>query len=211
MNQPRKRAAESGFTLVEAMITATLLAIILAAVANTTTVATRSTEENVASAESITQCRRYLERVAKLVLPAKMSTLKMPATQADVAALLAGSVGEWIEAPGDTQWRNGIQFLAATGTESMNAMLSTSTRALEFTLEPTESANGVDDDEDGLVDEGTVSLLHEGVIVHVLHGVEICSFQLTDRLLAIRMRCGFEKNGRTHRADLTQRIFLRNN
>ena len=211
MNHRSDRAAQRGFTLVEVMIAATVLAVMMAAIFNTTTVATRSTEENVASAESITQCRRYLERVARLVIPAKMSTLQMPATAADVTALLATSVGEWIDAPGDAEWRNGIQFLAATGQLAMNAVLSTSTRALQFTMEATETDNDIDDDGDGLVDEGIVTLLHDGVTVRVLHGVETCSFQLTDRLLAIRMRCGLQKNGRTHRADLTQRVFLRNN
>ena len=211
MNQRNARRSSGGFTLVEVMIAATITAVMMAAIWNSTSVATRSTEENMASAESITQCRRYLERVAKLVLPAKMSTLKMPAIAADVTNLVATSVGEWIDAPGDTEWRGGIQFVAASGTLRMNAALLTSMRALEFAMDPTESDNNADDDGDGLVDEGRVSLLHDGTVIHVLQGVEICSFQLTDRLLAIRMRCGLWKNGRTHRADLTQRIFLRNN
>ena len=211
MSSRREVAAGSGFSLVEMMIATVILAVMMAAVWNTTTTATRATEENVAAAESLTQCRRYLERVAKLAIPAKLSTLQMPAIQADVNAALAASVGEWIEAPGDAEWRSGIQFLAATGTASMNAMLSTSLRAVRFTREPTEVANGVDDDGDGLVDEGTVSLLHDGATIHVLRGVEVCNFQLGDRLLAVRMRCGISKGGRIHRADLTQRLFLRNN
>jgi len=211
MSQRNPRRTSGGFTLVEVMIAATITAVMMAAIWNSTTVATRSTEQNVASAESITQCRRYLERVAKLVLPAKMSTLKMPATAADVTNLLATTVGEWIDAPGDAEWRGGLQFVAAKGELKMNAALLTSMRALHFTMEPTEIDNNADDDGDGLIDEGTVSLLHDGSVIHVLQGVETCSFQLTDRLLAIRMRCGLEKNGRTHRADLTQHIFLRNN
>jgi len=207
----RRSDAASGFTLTEVMVGTVILAVMMAAVWNTTTTATRATEENTVSAESLTQCRRYLERVTRLVTPAKMSTLEMPASAADVAAGLAVTVGEWIEAPGDAEWRTGIQFLAASGTASMNAMLNTSLRSVSFTLEAAETDNDLDDDGDGLVDEGTVSLLHDGTTIHVLRGVEACSFQLSDRLLAIRMRCGITKGGRTHRADLTQRIFLRNN
>ena len=44
----------------------------------------------------------------------------------------------------------------------MNARLNTALRQVAFTLDSGELANLVDDDSDGLVDEGQIKLLHEG-------------------------------------------------
>ena len=140
-----------------------------------------------------------------------ITTILMQAIQADVTAGRATAVGEWIP-PTDLIWRPGIQFQSASGLLSMNAALSTSPRRLTFELEAGESANGVDDDGDGLVDEGGVRLLHDLVTIAVVRNIEICEFRLNGRMLRVRIASGRNDRSRTViRAVLEQSFYLRNN
>jgi hypothetical protein len=142
---------------------------------------------------------------------AKMSTLRMAAVQDDVTAGAASYVGEWID-PSELVWRPGVEFLSASGLLSMNARLSSATRRVVFTLDPGEVANGSDDDGDGLIDQGTITLLHETVEVAVVRDVELCEFELDGRLLRMRIaiarRAG---DGRIDRARMERAVYLRNN
>jgi hypothetical protein len=140
-----------------------------------------------------------------------MTTIAVQAVQEDVIAGRATAVGEWI-APTDLLWRPGIEFQSASGLLSINAALSNSSRRLTFALEPTETANGLDDDGDDLVDEGEVRLVHDLVTVAVVRNVEDCMFQLDRRMLRVRTAGGrTDHTGRVYRAKLEQSFYLRNN
>ncbi len=219
MNAPRKKAAH-GFTLIELLIAVSVLAIMMSAIGNVTSATNDAVEIHNRSAEVATMARRNLQRVSWFTRPAKLSTIKVQATAIDVKYGYATNVGEWIDPPpiGATpeDYRPGIQFLAASsvgGKMVMNAALSTATRELIFTTDPGEIAgNNIDDDGDDLVDEGYVSLEHEGVTITVVRNVMECEFKLDGRLLTVQFElANRDSKGRIHTSKIEQHIYLRNN
>ena len=94
----------------------------------------------------------------------------------------------------------------------MNAALNTAPRSLTFAMEDGETANGIDDDGDGLIDEGAVRLVHDNSTVAMISGVEDCGFCFDGRMLGIRLRVARrDGQGRTFRGYQEQWYYLRNN
>ena len=94
----------------------------------------------------------------------------------------------------------------------MNAALLTSPRRIVFALEASETDNDVDDDGDGLIDEGTITLLQNSITLAILKDVEECSFSLDGRMLMMRLQVARRNSeGRIYRCFLEQRFYLRNN
>lgn len=206
-----EKSTQSGFTLLEMTLVVTILVPVLAGIAVTTQTVSSTMVSNTRNADSQTAVRRMGARVGGLLRPAKISSIKVQAVQADVAALRASAVGEWIDST-DLLWRPGLQFVAASGLLSMNAALSTSTRQFTFALEGTETANGVDDDGDGLIDEGEITMLQNGTTLAILKDVEECSFSMEGRVLSVRLRVArSDRQGIVYRSSLEQRFYLRNN
>jgi len=209
--QQPDRGQESGFTMIEMAIVMTILLPILAGIAVTTSTVNSTVEANSRRADVMTYSRRMGQRIAKLVRPAQMSTITVQAVAQDVAMARAATIGEWI-APTDLVWRPGIEFKSASGLLSMNAKLSTSPRRIVFKLDPAETDNDADDDGDGFVDEGTVTLVQNNVTLAILRDVEECTFALDERMLKMRLRVARRAtNGRVYRSFLEQQFYLRNN
>ncbi len=202
---------ESGFTLLETMISLSVVIPILLIIGATSSTASQSIETSSRAADVNTACRRMSQRLAKLIRPAKLSTVEVPAVTDDVTTLLATSVGEWIS-PTDLAWRPGLQFLSATGQFSMNAALSTTPRRIVFELDSGETDNDQDDDGDGLIDEGRVLLLQNGITLAILRDVEECTFMFDGRLLSMRLRIARRAaDNRIYRSEVEQQFYLRNN
>jgi len=203
--------AESGVSMLELLLgVAFLLPLLLGAVQLTQTVG-KTVDSNATSSQCMAQLQRAFQTTAEFAQSCKMSTLRMRAVASDVALGLASAVGEWIE-PSDLVWRPGLRFLSASGLLSMNARLSTSQREIDFVLDPGEVDNDLDDDGDGMVDEGQIVLLHEGTRVAVLPNVEHCQFMLEGRVLQIRIGVARRGgDGGVERAVLQRSVFLRNN
>ncbi|MHC5065117.1 MAG: hypothetical protein ACYTG5_14215 [Planctomycetota bacterium] len=209
-SEPREKE-QGGMTLVELSIVVTIMVPILAGIAVTTKTVNSTMVANTRAADAHTHARRMGQRVGSLLRPAKISSIKVQAVAADVTALRATTVGEWIDST-DLIWRPGIEFLAASGLLSMNAALSTSTRRISFALEAGETANGVDDDGDGLVDEGEITMLQNGNTLAILREVEECSFSMDGRVLSLRLRVArSDRQGVVYRSSIEQRFYLRNN
>ena len=205
------RHREAGFTLLEATLALAFLLPVLVGIVQMTSGISRTVEVNATSSQTQGMLQRAFQGLSRFVQAAKMSTLRMQAVQDDVDLALATSVGEWID-PTDDVWRPGLQFLSASGLLSMNASLNTSTRQVVFTRDGGELANLVDDDSDGLIDEGEITLLHEGTRVAVLRDVEICEFALEGRVLNVRIAVAQRmSDGRVERARMERAIYLRNN
>ncbi|MHC4077664.1 MAG: prepilin-type N-terminal cleavage/methylation domain-containing protein, partial [Planctomycetota bacterium] len=205
------RRREGGFTMIEMSIVMTILVPILVGIAVTTSSVNNTMEADSRRADVMTYCRRMSQRIAKLVRPAQMTTITVQAVQVDVTMLRAAAVGDWI-APTDLVWRPGIEFRSASGLLSMNAALLTSPRRIVFALEPSETDNDIDDDGDGLVDEGTITLLQNDITLAILKDVEECSFALDGRILKMRLRVARRSSDRRiYRNFLEQRFYLRNN
>ncbi len=202
---------EVGFTLIEVMIVLAIAFPILTGIALTTTSVNKSLEANSRSADVNSYSRRVLARIGNLIRPAQMSTFRVLAAAQDVTENRASKVGEWI-LPTDLVWRPGLEFRSASGLLSMNAVLSTSLRRVVFVRDPGELDNDVDDDGDGLVDEGRVILLQNTVTLDILKGVEELSFALDGRMLKIRLRVARRAtDGRPYRFTTESQFYIRNN
>ncbi len=208
---PRASGSDAGFTLLEVMLAALVVIVLLGGVSRSTVFVNGALAANTTRDEAVTSVRRAVARVGSFVRPGKLSTISVTAVAEDVTAGRATAVGQWI-APTELVWRPGIQLTAAAGLLSMNAALSTSPRRLTFALDAGETANGADDDGDGLIDEGTVQLVHNLVTVAMLRDVEDCAFALEGRTLAVRMQCArLDGQGRVYRARRECGFYLRNN
>lgn len=201
---------QAGFTLVELTLVAALLAMVMAGVAAFLSAATTSIrlDDNVAVAMESLQ--RSAIRVSQVMRPCSISTYRVLSTQADVPAS-ASAPGQWIE-PVDGEARAAIQFRSATGELSLNAQRLTEPRSFRIQLEPGETENDADDDGDGLVDEGRLTLDYDGIPVALASSLEAATFTLTGRLLTIRVQSAARtRAGIVQRFTAEEVLYLRNN
>ena len=201
---------QSGFTLVELTLVASLLAMVMAGIAAFLSAATTSIrlDDNVAVAMESLQ--RSAIRVSQVMRPCSISTYRVLSTAADVP-LAAASAGEWIE-PVDGEARSSIQFRSATGALSLNAEQLTDPRGFRIELENGETANGADDDNDGMVDEGRLMMDYDGIPVALASNLEAATFTLNGRLLTITLQSAARtRAGVMQRFVANEVLYLRNN
>lgn len=203
---------QKGFSLIEVMIAAVILVPTLGLVLNTTQSVNSHLVMDDTIGASVESLQRSVTRVSKLMRPCSLATYRMAADQTDVEEGRANHVGEWIE-PVAGVTRNSIYFRSADGRLSMNALNLTPPRTLRFVMDSHEIANGRDDDGDGLVDEGRVEMIYDGMRVPLVSNVEGCSFSLQDRRVTIEMRSGIRRRGASQTQRFTARevLYLRNN
>ncbi len=200
-----------GFTLFEVMIVTLIFLPVMVAITATTGMVSGTINANDQSAEVLESLRRSMQRVAQFVRPASMTTIRCQAIQADVDAGKAASVGDWIE-PTDLEARPGIRFQSADGVMSMNASALTPPREITFVMDTGEVDNDLDDDGDGMVDEGKVHLLYDTTTVTLVNQIEFCSFAMDGRLMRMQMQSvRLDSEGRAYRATVEQVFYLRNN
>ncbi len=202
---------QGGFTLVELMLVLALLGPIFGLIVTSATLATRTMNANDTAASTGEGLHRTIQRLTHFMRPCVLSTYLVEATQADVDAARATSVGEWIP-PVDGEARTAIRFRSARGELSMNAKFLTSDRTIRFVLDSTERANGVDDDDDGFVDEGRIELDYDGVRADMVIHAELCTFTLVGRQLTIDLAAvGRSRDSSVMRSRTRQVLELRNN
>ena len=206
-----KNSRCGGFTLLELMIATLIFVPVLVAISATTRTVSGTINANDQSAEVLESLRRSMQRVAQLVRPCSMTTVRLQAIQADVDAGRAATVGEWID-PTDLQACPGIRFRSADGVLSMNATALTPPREIYFVMDSNEIDNDLDDDGDGMVDEGRVHLLYDTTRLTLADSIENCSFTTDGRLLRISMQSvRRDASRRVFRATVEQVFYLRNN
>ncbi len=222
------KSPEHGFTLIEVLISSVIIVPILFAVISTKDVVRNTISANERRADTGDHVRRIARRLRQLVRPGLLSTVKIRATQADVdlataeeAARFAAkplgipmyipTLDDWIS-PGNLNPRDNIQFQGADDGLAMNASALTSPRVLEFRIDPNEADNDLDDDGDGIVDEGKLHFQYDGLSFVLLENVESCTFALDDGILLLSLQVArSDASGRIHRASIRQRVYLRNN
>lgn len=201
---------EAGFTLLEMTIVTVVSIPILLAVLSTSERVGKTVNAVDRNAEASETVARVAERIGRLVRSAHRSTFMVRATAADVKKKMASTVGDWMTAQ-ELDPRSNIQFQSAVGSLSMNASRLTSVRELEFVLDAGESANGIDDDGDGLVDEGKLYLRYESTRTPIAAGVESCSFELDGQVIRFSMQCGRRDSvGQVYRVVVEQVWWVRN-
>lgn len=218
-----------GFTLVESMAVLAAMIPILIAILSTTTVVERSTDTNIRRSDIMTQHRKLADRLTQLLRPALTSSLRVRATQVDVdelqaieAARMAANplatphpipnVGDWIVPPGPITSRPGIRFQEAVGPISLVPDATTPPSTIERFLDPAETANGTDDDGDGLIDEGTLrgTMGDRGFALAL--DVEGISFTLNGKVLEVAVVLARKDQSRNVlRSTFRHSIWLRNN
>lgn len=201
---------QSGLTLVELMLVASLLAMVLAAVTSCLGAATTSLNLDDKVAVAMESLQRSIVRVSQVMRPCSISSYRVMSTDADVP-LYAVAADEWME-PIDGDPRPSMQFRSATGELSLNAALLTDARSLRLQLENGETDNDLDDDGDGIIDEARLIMDYDGIPVAMASSVEAATFTLTGRLLTIELRSAVRaRDGSVQRFTARETLFLRNN
>jgi hypothetical protein len=210
MTPAHTRHRESGFTMIEAAIVATLLSVAMGIVAMCFDTTTRSIAADDVVARTMENLQRSAVRISQILRPCAITTYRVRSVAADVP-LLAAAAGEWIE-PNDGEARAAIQFQSAAGEITMNAARLTPVRAFRFELDATEIDNDAEDDGDGMVDEGDLLMDYDGVTMTMVGDVEVCSFTLTGRLVDIALgSAARRRDGGLQRFAIKETLYLRNN
>lgn len=220
-NIPGSRRGERGFTLLELMVVAAVSVPILGSVFATNMMVREEMQAGDTSASVAESCRTAGQRLSLYARSGLLSTCEVEATQADVNAAIAEqaidpsvvvpNLGDWI-APAVGSTHPTFRFQAADGILSMNAAMLTPAREFEFVIDDNETANGIDDDGDGMVDEGRLQLqINTSQLELIATGVERCSFSLNGRILRVTLQCARrDHEGHVYRAVATHNICMRN-
>ncbi|MEZ5965444.1 MAG: hypothetical protein R3F56_16545 [Planctomycetota bacterium] len=215
------RSQQAGFTLLEAVAALAIMVPILGSILSINAMVNREISSSDQAALVSETGRRVGERLGQLARGGLLSTIQVKADASDVAAAEAlalsipgthvPTLGEWISPPAGFA-RDNLSLQSAAGVETLNAAATTTARLFEFAMDATESANGKDDDGDGLIDEGKLLLTIDGKRVTLADGVERCLFSLDGRILTVDLRCGRSNSRReAYRATSQHKIYLRNN
>ena len=223
-----RESRQSGFTLIEVLIASTILVPILFAIISTQDIVGTTMDANDRRADAGDQARRVARRLRQIVRPALLSTVSVQAMQTDVDAAVAAeaaryaadplgtpdyipTLGEWIS-PAGLDPRPNVQFVCAAGELAVNASKVTAPRSLEFRMDPKEADNDLDDDGDGIVDEGRLHYVYGGLSIVLLENVESCTFALDKGMLLLDLTVARrDRSGRIHRVNIQQKVYLRNN
>ena len=199
---------QSGFTLMEVMVAAIVAIPILTGIVMTTNGVNGTITANVRAADVSAHTRRIVSVFGRMLRPARITTIRMAATAEDVAASRATELGEWI--PPSDQWSRGIQFTSASGYLKMNASGDTGLNQITFEMDPKEKPNGVDDDGDGLVDEGSLHVVRGGVASHH-RDVEDVAFLFQGRMVHMRLTIARrDSRRRVYRISSETQFYVRN-
>lgn len=138
----RIRSRQAGLTLVETVVSMTLMTVIVGGVVSSTARGMAAVRTSTASAEITARSGRAMTRILQEVEALGATSLSPD--------LITGA-GLPIESSPSIQFRSGDNWQAG------NIVWSTDTR-VRFQTDSNELENGVDDDGDGLIDEGAVVL-----------------------------------------------------
>lgn len=211
MSRADTRRGQGGFTLLEVLLVLVLLVPTIGMVLTSSGKATRSMASDEVVARTLENLQRSAERIAHAIRPCSLATYRMRADQSDVDDTRASAIGEWIDNV-DGQARTGMRFQSASGTMSLNASALGGQQTVWFRISASETANGIDDDDDGMVDEGEVVLDRTGSSVVLATNVELCTFTLTGRMLQVTLRAAVRTpDGRVSRFRVVESLYLRNN
>jgi hypothetical protein len=212
VSAPRGRAA-AGFTLVEVAVVAALLVPLLLIVGTATKGVSGAIAANDRAAETNALEVRVLGELARVLHFGRIGTLCTQATTADVKAGRAAAVGDWFAMPLH-EARSTMQFLSLTGTQQLPLVLPQQLCTLQFVRSSKEKANGIDDDRNGLVDDGELRCTTGNVSTRLLGGVELCSFVLDVGVVRVTLRygkpCPVGEGTAVRRTTLNHTVSLRN-
>lgn len=140
-HQRQGARGRAGSTLIELLFVLGLLGTVLGSLLAMGGVSTRACETGVTHASLEASARRAVERLSRELVGAR-----------------SGSLATLVEAP---LWQPTLDFDRLGAMRAGDGRITWSTSRAEFRHEPGEADNGLDDDGDGLVDEGLLVLVED--------------------------------------------------
>lgn len=206
---------QAGLSVVEVLISCILIVPLILVATSTGKLAVGSMAADDRASEAAQLVHGITKRLDQLFRSGLRSTCQMRAEQSDVdAAVAAGetppSIGDWITAP-ELSPRSGICMRSTEGVQSLLGAAVTASRCVEFVIDDNETDNDVDDDGDGLVDEGALRFESDGIDFDLATDLEGCTFELDGDVL--RIGISFARRdalGRVFRTFSTYSIWMRN-
>ncbi len=216
-----KTKNQQGFSLVELVIAMTAMVPLIMAAFGTYGVAMGTIKVNQTESDVLRTFQYTFDEIRRLSRSAFLSTMRTRANASDVAAaeaaklldplVIVPAIGDWISVGLPTD-RPGFRFFAASGFLTGSSADATELRTLDFVLDSSETDNGVDDDGDGLIDEGQILLNYGVTPVIVATHVEGFFFSLVGRVMTIKIQIARRgADGRMYRKGMKQDFFIRNN
>lgn len=216
MNTTHRTSRTGGYTVVELVLTAVMMVPIMLAVLSISSSVSKSVQTSERAGDVDDQLQRTVAAVERLLRPSLRTSIEVRADASDVAAAIAAgapvpTIGDWVAAP-DLSPRPCLRFTVLTGVPSAPSATAT-TLSLEFVNDANDPDNDLDDDGDGLIDEGTLFRSDGTNTVEVLRGVEQCSFAIENQLLRVTLHWA-RTDGATdtvQRAQCVHNIVIHNN
>jgi hypothetical protein len=186
--------------VIELTISATILISVLLMILSLSGVVGNSFAVTVRSSEMGERTRNTAARIAGYLRPASVGSLLVPAG------------GLWI-APLDGVAYPGIRFQPLANCPTVSSSSLGPAQTLVFARVSSEAANGIDDNSNGLIDEGDLELRQaDGLSVTLASGVEEFAVRKTARTLELVLRMAARDGlGNLHRFALRQPLLLTNN
>jgi hypothetical protein len=212
-SDPRDPRRSAGFTLTEVAITAAVLVPLLLIIGTASKGVSGAIAANDRAAEINAIEERALGEIARVLHFGRIGTLMTQATSADVKAGRAAAVGDWFEMP-FREPRSTIELWSLVGDQGPALLPPGRLCTLEFVRSKKEKANGLDDDRNGLVDDGEVRCTLGNTSTRLLGGVELCAFTLDTGVLRVTLRygkaCPTGEGLKVRRTTLNHTVFLHN-
>jgi hypothetical protein len=189
-----------GFAVLEILLVVAVLLPVMATILSMTSAVSDATRVNERSAMTAEEMRLCSMRVAKLLRPASMENLR----------IYTGTA--WAPLVDDTDYDH-VRFQSVRRLPSSTNPNLGVERSVRFELDPEELDNDKDDDEDGLVDEGSIFVTDAALVRGcIAAGVERFTLRKTGRLLLVTVTVGNrDQKGTLHRATSRETVYLRNN
>ena len=194
-----------GLSLVPILLGLSVVVPIVLAVLSAGDAATGTREAEAKRSDPNAALSAASEKLGQLFRPALLSSFRVRANQTDVGAAKPVAIGTWVE-PKEHDPRPGVRFLISAGLGA-----ASKSRELEFVMDDSESSNGIDDDGDGLIDEGVLLLRQGGTESVLMTNVEVFSVAIEGRSLRVTVGCALpDEDGNIHRAVTVRDFLVRN-
>lgn len=141
MAHSTRNAGRAGSTLIEMLVALALLGTVLGALLAVGTTSTKLCETGVTNSNLEASARRALDRLSR-----------------ELAGARAGSLDALAESP---LWQDGIDFDRMSTMRADDGRITWSANRAEYRLETGEANDGLDNDGDGLADEGMLVLVQD--------------------------------------------------
>ena len=146
-----RSTSRTGLSLLELMVTVAILAVIIASIYEVLVISTQAVNTGTSKAKMEDDARRIIERIANECRAAILTTMDGDPDTAGIQSLASPSGS------------SSLTFQPSAGTNGSGGLVNGSARTIRWVVDPGEIAgDGIDNDFDGLIDEGTITFEDAG-------------------------------------------------